>query len=170
MAFIYSRTLPRIYALRNILYQTSSPVRSSKLFRLSASLETSTAAGSSMFSSDSRNSGSNVFRKLNNGLTEHHQTVLVLKRNYGGKPPLSLKTINDRVMLILQLFDKINPEKITLDSHFMKDLGLDSLDHVEIMLQLEREFAIEIPDADAEELVTPRKIVQYICDAEDIYE
>jgi len=47
---------------------------------------------------------------------------------------------------------------------------LDSLDHVEIMLQLEREFAIEIPDADAEELVTPRKIVRYICDAEDVYD
>ena len=42
-----------------------------------------------------------------------------------------------RVMLVLNLFDKIDNAKLTLDSHFINDLGLDSLDHVEIMLMIE---------------------------------
>ena len=40
-------------------------------------------------------------------------------------------------MLVLNLFDKIDNAKLTLDSHFLTDLGLDSLDHVEIMLMME---------------------------------
>ena len=42
-----------------------------------------------------------------------------------------------RVMLVLNLFDKIDNAKLSLDSHFINDLGLDSLDHVEIMLMIE---------------------------------
>lgn len=37
-----------------------------------------------------------------------------------------------RVILVLNLYDKVDPEKLTLESHFFKDLGLDSLDHVEV--------------------------------------
>lgn len=73
-------------------------------------------------------------------------------------------------MLILRLFDKIDPEKLALDSHFQRDLGLDSLDHVEIIVQLEDEFLFEIPDKDAEKLVTPRHILTYITDHEEAYE
>ena len=40
-------------------------------------------------------------------------------------------------MLVLNLFDKIDNTKLTSDSHFINDLGLDSLDHVEIMLMIE---------------------------------
>ena len=40
-------------------------------------------------------------------------------------------------MLVLNLFDKIDNSKLTLESHFINDLGLDSLDHVEIMLMIE---------------------------------
>ena len=46
----------------------------------------------------------------------------------------------------------------------IKDCGLDSLDHVEIILAMEDEFAFEIPDEHAERLFTPRQIVQYIAD------
>ena len=42
-----------------------------------------------------------------------------------------------RVMLVLNLFDKIDNSKLSSDSHFINDLGLDSLDHVEIMLMIE---------------------------------
>ena len=38
---------------------------------------------------------------------------------------------------MLNLFDKIDNARLTVDSHFLKDLGLDSLDHVEIMLMME---------------------------------
>ncbi|CAG9561631.1 unnamed protein product [Danaus chrysippus] len=90
-------------------------------------------------------------------------------RNYSGGPPLTLDLIRSRVILVLQLYDKINPEKLSLESHFMTDLGLDSLDHVEVIMAMEDEFGFEIPDGDAERLVRPKDIVQYIADKEDIY-
>ena len=52
----------------------------------------------------------------------------------------------------------------------MKDLGLNSLDHVEVILAIEDEFGFEIPDDHAERLLTPRQIAQYVADHEDIYE
>lgn len=73
-------------------------------------------------------------------------------------------------MYVLKLYDKINPEKLQASSHFMKDLGLDSLDQVEIIMAMEDEFGFEIPDASAEKLMTPEEIVQFIADKKDIYE
>uniref|UniRef100_A0A8C6ZUF5 Acyl carrier protein n=1 Tax=Nothoprocta perdicaria TaxID=30464 RepID=A0A8C6ZUF5_NOTPE len=51
--------------------------------------------------------------------------------------PLGIK---ERVLYVLKLYDKIDPEKLTAESHFMKDLGLDSLDQVEIIMAMEDEF------------------------------
>lgn len=59
---------------------------------------------------------------------------------------------------------------MSLESHFINDLGLDSLDHVEVIMAMEDEFGFEIPDMDAEKLLRPRDVVQYICDKEDVYE
>ncbi|KAA8584890.1 hypothetical protein FQN60_003584, partial [Etheostoma spectabile] len=67
-------------------------------------------------------------------------SVGVLCRQYGDLPPLTIETIKDRVMYVLKLYDKINPEKLQTASHFMKDLGLDSLDQVEIIMAMEDEF------------------------------
>uniref|UniRef100_A0A1A7XEW3 Acyl carrier protein n=1 Tax=Iconisemion striatum TaxID=60296 RepID=A0A1A7XEW3_9TELE len=97
-------------------------------------------------------------------------SVGVLCRQYGDLPPLTLETIKDRVMYVLKLYDKINPETLQTSSHFMKDLGLDSLDQVEIIMAMEDEFGFEIPDAEAEKLMTPEEIVQYIADKKDVYE
>ncbi|XP_034395219.1 NADH:ubiquinone oxidoreductase subunit AB1b [Cyclopterus lumpus] len=97
-------------------------------------------------------------------------SVGVLCRQYGDLPPLTLETIKDRVLYVLKLYDKINPEKLQTSSHFMKDLGLDSLDQVEIIMAMEDEFGFEIPDAEAEKLMTPEEIVQYIADKKDVYE
>ncbi|CAG9561632.1 unnamed protein product [Danaus chrysippus] len=97
------------------------------------------------------------------------QNQKISVRNYSGGPPLTLDLIRSRVILVLQLYDKINPEKLSLESHFMTDLGLDSLDHVEVIMAMEDEFGFEIPDGDAERLVRPKDIVQYIADKEDIY-
>ncbi|CAG0893724.1 unnamed protein product [Darwinula stevensoni] len=91
-------------------------------------------------------------------------------RFYSEKAPLSLEMIRDRVLLVLKLYDKLVPEKLSLESHFMNDLGLDSLDHVEVIMAIEDEFGFEIPDGDAEKLMTPAAIVQYIADKEDVYE
>ncbi|XP_043258340.1 acyl carrier protein, mitochondrial isoform X2 [Colletes gigas] len=91
-------------------------------------------------------------------------------RHYSHKPPLTLDYIQQRVLLVLNLYDKIDPKKLTVSSHFMNDLGLDSLDHVEIIMAIEDEFGFEIPDMDAEKLLRPADIVRYVGDREDVYD
>ncbi|XP_068969777.1 acyl carrier protein, mitochondrial isoform X1 [Bombus flavifrons] len=91
-------------------------------------------------------------------------------RQYSHAAPLSLDLIRQRVLLVLNLYDKVDPQKLSLDSHFIDDLGLDSLDHIEIIMAMEDEFCFEIPDMDAEKLLRPRDIVRYVADREDIYE
>ncbi|VDM39662.1 unnamed protein product [Toxocara canis] len=97
-------------------------------------------------------------------------TPAVQARQYSAKAPLTLKTLEERIILVLSLYDKIDPKKLTMDSNFMSDLGLDSLDHVEMIMAMEDEFGFEIPDGDADNLKTPRDIFKYICDKEDVYE
>lgn len=62
------------------------------------------------------------------------------------------------------IMDKIGVEesKITPEASFVDDLGADSLDTVELIMQLEEEFGIEIPDEEAEQLTTVSKAVEYI--------
>ncbi|GAB6025915.1 Acyl carrier protein 1, mitochondrial [Chamberlinius hualienensis] len=98
------------------------------------------------------------------------QPIVQIQRSYSDKMPLTLEIIRDRVLLVLKLFDKIDPNKLTVDSHFMNDLGLDSLDHVEVIMAIEDEFGFEIPDSYAEKLLRPKDIIQYVADKEDIYE
>ncbi|KAL0882841.1 hypothetical protein ABMA27_016376 [Loxostege sticticalis] len=88
----------------------------------------------------------------------------------GGAPKLSPQQIEDRVMKVCKAYDKLCGRQLSVDSHFMTDLGLDSLDHVEVIMAMEDEFGFEIPDGDAERLVRPRDIIQYIADKEDVYE
>lgn len=57
---------------------------------------------------------------------------------------------------------KIDPEKITLDSAFVDDLGADSLDMVELVMALEDEFGISISDEEAQKIRTIRDAVEYI--------
>lgn len=51
---------------------------------------------------------------------------------------------------------------VTMEASFIDDLGADSLDIVELVMALEEEFDIEIPDADAEKVVTVEDVVDYI--------
>ena len=51
---------------------------------------------------------------------------------------------------------------VTLDASFIDDLGADSLDIVELVMAIEEEFDIEIPDSDAEKVVTVGDVVDYI--------
>lgn len=56
----------------------------------------------------------------------------------------------------------VEEEKITMEASFIDDLGADSLDIVELIMALEEEFDTEIPDADAEKVVTVGDVVEYI--------
>ncbi len=51
---------------------------------------------------------------------------------------------------------------VTMEASFIDDLGADSLDIVELVMALEEEFDIEIPDADAEKVTTVGDVVEYI--------
>ena len=53
---------------------------------------------------------------------------------------------------------------VTMEASFIDDLGADSLDIVELIMALEEEFDIEIPDADAEKVVSVGDVVDYIKD------
>ncbi|XP_060521491.1 acyl carrier protein, mitochondrial isoform X2 [Cylas formicarius] len=78
--------------------------------------------------------------------------------------------IKQRVLKVCSSYDKVTADKLSLDSHFINDLGLDSLDHVEVIMAIEDEFGFEIPDVDAEKLLKPSDIVRYVADKEDVYE
>ena len=56
----------------------------------------------------------------------------------------------------------IDADKVTPDSSFVDDLGADSLDLVELIMALEDEFEIEIPDNAAEQISTVKDVVDYI--------
>ena len=56
----------------------------------------------------------------------------------------------------------VDESKINNDSHFIEDLGADSLDTVELIMQFEEDFGIEIPDEDAETIVTVNHAYEYI--------
>ena len=68
----------------------------------------------------------------------------------------------DKVIEII--IDKLGVEesKINVDAKFIDDLGADSLDTVELIMQFEEEFNIEIPDEDAETITTVGKAIDYI--------
>ncbi len=57
---------------------------------------------------------------------------------------------------------KAKPEDITLETSFIDDLGADSLDSIELVMELEEKFGIEIPDEDAEKLHTVNDAVNYV--------
>ncbi|HMW89487.1 MAG: acyl carrier protein [Candidatus Obscuribacter sp.] len=56
----------------------------------------------------------------------------------------------------------VNGDEVTMEASFTKDLGADSLDTVELVMALEEEFGMEIPDEDAEKITTVGEAVKYI--------
>lgn len=56
----------------------------------------------------------------------------------------------------------VSPEEVTLEASFIDDLGADSLDTVELVMALEEEFDMEIPDEDAEKIITVGDAIDYI--------
>tara|TARA_B100001113_G_scaffold92347_1_gene73973 strand:+ start:275 stop:508 length:234 start_codon:yes stop_codon:yes gene_type:complete len=56
----------------------------------------------------------------------------------------------------------VDENKITASAHFIEDLGADSLDTVELIMQFEEDFGIEIPDEDAEKILTVQDAYTYI--------
>ena len=56
----------------------------------------------------------------------------------------------------------VDKNKVTSNARFIEDLGADSLDTVELIMQFEEEFGIEIPDEDAEKILSVNQALDYI--------
>jgi acyl carrier protein len=58
----------------------------------------------------------------------------------------------------------VNSDQVTVEAKFIEDLGADSLDTVELVMAFEEEFGIEVPDEEAEKLLTVADVIRYIED------
>lgn len=77
-------------------------------------------------------------------------------------PRLKPEDVERRVIAVVKAFDKVDAAKVTPKSLFSKDLGIDSLDTVELLLDLEDEFVIEIPDVEAQRITSCVEAIEYI--------
>ncbi len=74
----------------------------------------------------------------------------------------AMGTVEDRVKKIIGEQLGVEEDEVTPEASFVEDLGADSLDTVELVMALEEEFGIEIPDEDAEKILTVGKALDYI--------
>ncbi|KAG7111446.1 Acyl carrier protein like [Verticillium longisporum] len=89
-------------------------------------------------------------------------------RMYSAGGALGKEEVVTRISTLLAGFDKVNdPKNINATAHFANDLGLDSLDTVEVVMAIEEEFSIEIPDKDADGIHSVEKAVEYILSQPD---
>lgn len=79
-----------------------------------------------------------------------------------GQYLLNKDDVLTRVLEVVKNFEKVDASKVTPESHFINDLGLDSLDVVEVVMALEQEFILDIPDHDAEKIQSIQDAVEYI--------
>lgn len=77
---------------------------------------------------------------------------------------MSSEEIFEKVKSIIVEQLGVTETSVTMEASFIDDLGADSLDIVELIMALEEEFDTEIPDADAEKIVTVSDVVDYIKD------
>ncbi|KAF2477948.1 acyl carrier protein [Lindgomyces ingoldianus] len=84
-------------------------------------------------------------------------------RCYSAHAGLAKEEVEGRIMDLLKNFDKVtDTSKLNGQSHFHNDLGLDSLDTVEVVMAIEEEFSIEIPDKEADAIHSVKQAVDYI--------
>jgi acyl carrier protein len=74
----------------------------------------------------------------------------------------AMGTVDERVKKIIGEQLGVEEDEVTPEASFVEDLGADSLDTVELVMALEEEFGIEIPDEDAEKILTVGKALDYI--------
>ena len=74
----------------------------------------------------------------------------------------SNENVADRVRDLIAQSLGVSISEISPESSFIDDLGADSLDIVELVMQIEKDFKIEIPDEDAEKILTVQDSVDYI--------
>jgi|TARA_B110000259_G_scaffold30585_2_gene33233 acyl carrier protein len=96
--------------------------------------------------------------------------IFLKKRLYNVKFFIFVRTLNQRIMSDISsrvnaiIVDKlgVDENEVVASASFTNDLGADSLDTVELIMEFEREFDIQIPDDQAEKIATVGQAVQYI--------
>ena len=73
-----------------------------------------------------------------------------------------MATNQERLIEIIAKQLGVDADNVTPDASFMEDLGADSLDTVELVMALEEEFDLEIPDSDAEQIQTVQDALNYL--------
>jgi acyl carrier protein len=71
-------------------------------------------------------------------------------------------TVEERVKKVIEEQLSINQDQITDEASFIDDLGADSLDTVELVMALEEEFGVEIPDEEAEKITKVGEAITYV--------
>jgi len=75
-----------------------------------------------------------------------------------------MSDIREKVKKVIVDQLSVNPEEITDDASFIEDLGADSLDIVELVMEFEEQFGIDIPDEEAEKITTVGQAIKFIED------
>ena len=75
---------------------------------------------------------------------------------------LSESEVTERVLNVIQKFDKVDAGKLSPTAHFKQDLGLDSLDETEVVMAFEEEFSVDIPDAEADKIKSVKDAINFI--------
>jgi acyl carrier protein len=73
-----------------------------------------------------------------------------------------MSSVEEKVKRIIEEKLSVNPDQITLSAKFAEDLKADSLDTVELVMALEDEFGLDIPDEEADKIKTVGDAVKYI--------
>jgi acyl carrier protein len=73
-----------------------------------------------------------------------------------------MSDISEKIKAIICDQLMVDPEEVNDDSSFVDDLGADSLDTVELIMEFEDEFSIEIPDEDAEKISTVGEAIAFL--------
>ncbi|ORX53515.1 putative acyl carrier protein [Hesseltinella vesiculosa] len=97
-----------------------------------------------------------------------YRSAPVFQRFYSAGA-LAQSDVESRILDILKGFDKVDQAKISLEANFANDLGLDSLDTVEVIMAIEEDFSVEIPDKEADDIKTVSDAVKYIAGRADAH-
>lgn len=106
---------------------------------------------------------STIISGQNNTIAQFQQVKF-----YSHAPELTKEIISERIIELLESYSKTKKDvEINSKTSFSKDLGLDSFDIVEVVMEIEYEFSVLIPDKEADEIKTVGQAVEYISKQSD---
>lgn len=109
------------------------------------------------------------FKSAAKKLTPLVKVAAMKLSSYEGSYQQDPKAVESRVFDVLKGFAKVNKDNLKTTANFHKDLGLDSLDRVEVMLAIEEEFNVEFSDEQSDKFASVFEVVDYLSKKPDIH-